>query len=146
MGCCGDKRARMAKALEEKNLGIVSLAKAMIGPPAAPRLVTERLNRCRACVEIDSRGERLYRQIGDVFYCGQPRLENIYRDERKDGCGCELGLKASRRDVGCPRNHWAILMLQAPAGLVTHTGAMRPDAKTNPGANIKPIDNSPKNS
>lgn len=89
--------------------GVVSLAKALISGRASPAVAAKRLAICEACRITDPDGTRLYRVIDDKAYCGVPRLADvtkIFRDEREEGCGCELRDKVQWRKVSCPNSRW----------------------------------------
>lgn len=70
----------------------------------------ERLKICEACTLVDSKGELLFRTgPGNARLCG--RLLSIRdqiqgRDEKAEGCGCILDLKARMSDGHCPNCFW----------------------------------------
>ena len=89
-----------------KSVGVLSLVKGLIHGPAPAAVAADRLAACKACGEKSTAGDRLYREIDGKAYCGVPRLQDIYRDESKDGCGCDLLFKVSRAETECPRKKW----------------------------------------
>lgn len=85
----------------KKTLGLAGLAKGLIYGEALDEVKEARLQVCRSC--------ELYNEIDGKPYCGIPRLSKvtkIFRDESKDGCGCELNFKTSRAAAKCPRDKW----------------------------------------
>lgn len=95
-----------------KTWGIGGLVKGFLGGAAPAGIAAARLQICRACGAVDSKGKRLYRKRKGKEYCGRPRLEKlteIRRDETRDGCGCEVRLKTSKAEAACPQGKWAAL-------------------------------------
>lgn len=96
---------------EARKLGALGLLRGIIYGPAKVETVTQRLNICKQCDAKDSKKERLFRKIGDKIYCGNPKTSDLiklklFRAERADGCGCELGFKTSRKEAECPLGKW----------------------------------------
>jgi len=95
-----------------KTSGIVGLLKGLIYGPADQATKDARLAVCRGCNLKDTTGARLCREIDGNLFCGMPRLSDlrkIIRDESKDGCGCDLNFKASRREAECPHGKWRVI-------------------------------------
>lgn len=97
----------------QKTLGLVSLAQALISGPASDVARAVRDALCNACHDKDSKGERLFRLIDGVAYCGKPRdllaPSTLYRDEKEEGCGCALhGEKGKQafKASECPKGYW----------------------------------------
>jgi len=95
-GCCGGK----------KKFGILSFLEAKLGGRVPLRVARQRLDICITCAEVDAQGQRLFREVEGVVVCGQPRLENIYRDEKAEGCGCNLRDKVKYKKASCPHEKW----------------------------------------
>lgn len=91
---------------KEKTIGATSLAKAVAGGKASPEEIERRERICKACQEVDEKGERLYREIKGKVYCGEPRLRRILRSERESGCGCRLRWKWHFKGAACPHGKW----------------------------------------
>ena len=89
-----------------KSLGLVSFVKGMLSGQVSSEVRETRLAICRACTATDSKGERLFREIGGRAYCGEPRLQKLLRVDAQDGCGCELRKKSLSRAASCPIRKW----------------------------------------
>jgi len=89
-----------------RTLGAWSYVRAKMGPLVDEVTAGERWAVCMQCRQGDPRGNPLLRQVGDKLYCGQPRLQNVYRDEYQFGCGCDLSDKIWYANTGCPRGQW----------------------------------------
>jgi hypothetical protein len=91
------------------NAATRDLLAAIFGGLADEPARAKRLTACEECEAEDSRGERLYRIVDGVIYCGAPRLASlrgILRDQQREGCGCRLLLKTRFRAAHCPRGQW----------------------------------------
>ena len=109
-GCGGGK----------SNIGLTSLIKGMIYGECSGSDKKSRMDICRACKAVDSRGDRLFREIDGQVFCGVPRpgarngvpsldeIKNVIRDETVDGCGCDLEYKTSRAEAECPLKKWGV--------------------------------------
>ena len=95
-GCCGGK----------KTFGFMSMLQAKLSGPVDLDIASARINLCFTCQEQDDEGELLYRELGGTPYCGQPRMEKVWRDEKAKGCGCDLDEKVRYRVSACPRGKW----------------------------------------
>lgn len=91
---------------EQKSTGLVNLVKGLAYGAAEESVKAARLEHCAQCTRVDGTGERLYRLIEGAPYCGVPRFDKIWRDERRDGCGCSLEFKAGRAEAACPWGDW----------------------------------------
>jgi len=118
-----DPKSPCAQAREHKSLGVASLLKATTSPTVDARIAAERLDVCRSCRAVDSGGERLFREIEALHFCGAPRafaggkipslkqLIKTYRDETVDGCGCELSDKVQYSAAECPLKLWSAVRI-----------------------------------
>ncbi|MBE7466824.1 MAG: hypothetical protein HS116_25415 [Planctomycetes bacterium] len=89
-----------------KSLGLASFVKGMLSGQVSPEIREARIAICRACTATDSKGERLFREIGGRMYCGEPKLQKLLRVDARDGCGCNLSLKIEYKNATCPHNKW----------------------------------------
>jgi hypothetical protein len=90
-----------------KSFGLFGLAEAVMSGQADPMVAQQRMAICLQCQETDSQGQRIVRQgMSGHLWCGLPRLQNIYRDEVADGCGCLLSEKVQFNSSACPRGKW----------------------------------------
>jgi len=94
-----------------KTTGIMSMLRAKTGDKVSPHMQQMRLAVCKNCKETKTgTEERLFRQIDDGIYCGEPRSllhpSSIIRSESDDGCGCELNDKTQWWKAACPRDLW----------------------------------------
>jgi len=71
-----------------------------------PGMQGDRLAICAACDAVDLEGVALHRLINGARYCGRPRLQKLFRDETKEGCGCRIDIKASFKFAKCPLRKW----------------------------------------
>lgn len=97
----------------DKSLGIVSFVTAKLSGPASTTARAVRDAICTTCHDKDSKGERLFRIIDGMPFCGCPRSllapSTLYRDEKADGCGCALhgeDGKHAYKDSECPKGYW----------------------------------------
>jgi hypothetical protein len=94
------------------DLGIMSYLRAKFSGPVSEMTRLRRLTVCRLCQEIEAApdmdlpGVRLFREIGATPFCGRPRALIERRDERAEGCGCDLHDKTLWRAAACPHGHW----------------------------------------
>lgn len=98
-----------------KSLGVGSLAEALLSGEAPLAFQEARVQVCEhRCTAVDSQGNKIYRVIDGVGFCGVPRpgarsliptleeMKMMYRDETKDGCGCPVKEKAKYKASRCP--------------------------------------------
>lgn len=97
---------RISAIEKGRTFGLWGWLKGVFGRKARKEIQEARLKICEACTAKDSRGERLFRLLNNKHYCGLPRLSMIVRDEKQEGCGCELSYKASRISSSCPLDRW----------------------------------------
>ena len=101
-GCTG-----CAQREQLKKLGLLSYLKAKTSGLVEEDIQSKRLEICKNCKETEKdTNNQLYRVIENKSYCGQPRLENIYRDEVEVGCGCNIEDKVKWNMSACPRMKW----------------------------------------
>ena len=79
----------------------------MMGPEACEQLVSKRMDICQKCDFKDNKGLPLYRIEGDIkHFCGKPWDLQKLRIPKRDGCGCDLKIKWTKRWASCPNNLW----------------------------------------
>lgn len=89
-----------------RTLGAWSYARAHLGPMVDQGTAQQRFTICMQCQQVDPNGRRLLRMANGKPHCGQPRLQNIWRDEQLYGCGCPIAEKIWYANTGCPRGQW----------------------------------------
>lgn len=90
----------------DKSFGILGYVSAKLSGKVSEETQAARLDICKGCTAADTRGQKLYREIDGVAYCGLPRSEKVYRDDKQDGCGCDLLDKIQYRKSKCPKDFW----------------------------------------
>lgn len=90
----------------DKSFGILGYVSAKLSGKVSDETQAARLDICKGCTAVDSTGQKLFREIGGVAYCGLPRSEKVYRDDKQDGCGCDLLDKVQYRKSKCPKDLW----------------------------------------
>lgn len=106
-GHFGDVAGALRENEGKKTLGIMSFAKAVLSGRVASEISEARLLICKNCKAVEQESkENFFRIIEGKMYCGQPRKENLFRDETKIGCGCDLEEKVLYRASECPLKFW----------------------------------------
>jgi hypothetical protein len=90
----------------DKSFGVLGYAYAKLSGQAPEETQKARMSACEHCQLTDTKGERLYRVIDGAAYCGLPRKKKYYRNEKADGCGCDLADKTKYRKSKCPKSVW----------------------------------------
>lgn len=115
--CNGEENPSGPQGFTENNIeeidnttwGVKSLAEAALSGDSPRDIQEQRFNLCKNCNIKDLKGEKLFREINGVAYCGIPRLSElgkIKRDERHWGCGCKLVEKIAYNASQCPFRVW----------------------------------------
>lgn len=89
-----------------KTLGVVSYIQAVASGKVSVAEQMGRYSICMQCQIKDKDGVRLFRMIENKPYCGTPRSENILRNEKEYGCGCNLFDKTKYKASACPHSQW----------------------------------------
>lgn len=116
--------------------GLIAFAKAMIGGPATQSVRDSRIESCRRCKATEPDGKtRLFRELQGTKYCGMPRPSKFIRDEKTQGCGCNLDLKVRFAKSSCPVGNWGVVDSTTKAsgtaifsGVSNETGICIPEA------------------
>ncbi len=100
-----------AEKAPSKTFGIIDFAKAKLSGKVVEHVRAMREGICERCNEAvtgdnDRNGERLFRKIDGVPYCGKPHKLIERRDNKAFGCGCDLSDKVLWNKSKCPREHW----------------------------------------
>jgi len=107
--CGGCQANAFKKAVSAFKVG-VGLARFVgemaVGIKASQEVHDSRKATCEGCPLLDSAGDRMFRGHDEGHSCGKPRLENVLRDEEKDGCGCWLEMKWWGKSEKCPAGKW----------------------------------------
>lgn len=82
------------------------IAKALLSGETEESRRAVRMSICAKCKAVDSGGVRLYRLVKGKPFCGKPFCQKADRDEKIDGCGCNLNHKTRWRESECPRGYW----------------------------------------
>jgi len=90
------------KAIKDTGLNLLEFA---LTPKVDTKEYERRKRICMGCQARDSEGHRMFRD-GLAPTCGKPWLQQIKRDESKDGCGCDLLTKWQGSTQHCPLGHW----------------------------------------
>jgi hypothetical protein len=109
MGCPGCKQdpLQLKEYLFQLAKGGLDIASCLFGEHVSEKRLAQRLARCTKCTLKDSSGDLLYRVFLEKYHtCGSFRLNNVLRDEKLDGCGCVLEIKAAGIHMHCPYRYW----------------------------------------
>ncbi len=98
-------KQKAAEGLELVKSGL-KLGRAILGGRCTAREADARRDLCASCEAVDERGNRLFRKISGLPYCGEPKTRRPIRDESSSGCGCDLSVKWLLRRAGCPIGRW----------------------------------------
>jgi len=98
------------KKVESKTTGIASMLRAKMGKKVNEHTRRSRWALCVSCDIKDKDGDRLFREVKGVPYCGIPRSiwnpTKIIRNEKEIGCGCNLEDKVTWENAFCPHKRW----------------------------------------
>ncbi len=98
-------KQKAVESLELVRSGL-KLGRAILGGACRPDEQQRRRDLCASCEVKDEHGDRLFRTINALPYCGEPKVRRPIRDESRSGCGCDLSIKWRLRRAGCPLGRW----------------------------------------
>ena len=99
---CAEKRSM--------SFGALDAAVAIMSGRVPEEIAEARFAVCEICDKVDDKGERLFREVKDKHYCGEPRIGwKVYRDEKESGCGCNLKDKVKFNGSSCPWGIWGAI-------------------------------------
>ena len=108
MSCKGCSDPYQLKSYLEQLAGAgLDIAQCLTGKHTNEAILKHRLEQCKECKRVDSKGQLLYRTFMEKYHtCGEFRLTNPLRDVKKNGCGCVLEVKAAGNKQRCIHYRW----------------------------------------